>query len=132
MMVADSDVLIDFLRGREPVASRIALELRHGALRTTVISRFELLAGARGKRGEDAVFELLEAIPALPLTVTAADLAAASYRTLVSSGNQVPMADCLIAGIVLDGGHTLLTRNRKHFDRFSDLRLGRLEIEQDR
>ena len=27
MMVADSDVLIDFLEGRAPAASRIALEL---------------------------------------------------------------------------------------------------------
>jgi len=127
MMVADSDVLIDFLRGSDPVAGRIALELRHRALRTTVITRFELLAGARGKRGEQAVYELLEAIPALPLTVAAADVAAASYRRLVAEGAQIPMADCLIAGIVLDGGHTLLTRNRKHFDRFPDLRLGRLE-----
>ena len=46
MMVADSDVLIDFLEGRAPAANRIALELDRGQLRTTVITRFELLAGA--------------------------------------------------------------------------------------
>lgn len=45
MMVADSDVLIDFLEGRAPAANRIALELDRGQLRTTVITRFELPAG---------------------------------------------------------------------------------------
>ena len=47
MMVADTDVLIDFREGRSPAAERIALELDRGQLRTTVITRFELLAGQR-------------------------------------------------------------------------------------
>lgn len=47
MTVADTDVLIDFLEGRSPAAERIALELDRGQPRTTVISRFELLAGAK-------------------------------------------------------------------------------------
>ena len=47
MIVADSDVLIDFLEGRAPAASRVALELDRGHLRTTVITRFELLRGRR-------------------------------------------------------------------------------------
>ena len=37
MMVADTDVLIDFLQGAEPAARRIALELEHQGLATTVI-----------------------------------------------------------------------------------------------
>jgi predicted nucleic acid-binding protein len=50
MMVADTDVLIDFLAGHEPGAGRVALELEHEELATTVISRFELLAGVRHAR----------------------------------------------------------------------------------
>ena len=38
MMVADTDVLIDFLDGRAPAAARIALEIDRGLLRTTVIT----------------------------------------------------------------------------------------------
>lgn len=45
MIVADTDVLIDFLANRDPAASRIALELKSGRLSTTAVSRFELLAG---------------------------------------------------------------------------------------
>ena len=39
MMIADTDVLIDFLRNREPFASRVSEEIEAGALRTTAISR---------------------------------------------------------------------------------------------
>ena len=76
MMVADSDVLIDFLEGRAPAANRVALELDRGQLRTTVITRFELLAGARTARQLKHVGELLAALPCLPLDEPAADAAA--------------------------------------------------------
>jgi predicted nucleic acid-binding protein len=33
------------------------------------------------------------------------------------------MADSLIAGIVISNGGTLLTRNRRHFERIPDIRL---------
>jgi len=41
VIVADTDVLIDFLGGHEPAAARVALELEQGALHTTAITRFE-------------------------------------------------------------------------------------------
>lgn len=46
MIIADSDVLIDALHGKEPSASRIAHEIRQGTLATTSITSFELLSGA--------------------------------------------------------------------------------------
>ena len=42
MTLADTDVLIDFLAGREPAAERVARELESGNLWTTVITRFEM------------------------------------------------------------------------------------------
>jgi predicted nucleic acid-binding protein len=122
MKVADTDVLIDFLRGAEPAASRVAeaIEAR-AALAITTITRFELLAGARGKRQRAAVEALLAALPALPLDTTAADRAAGVRRELESRGDGIGMADSLIAGIVLTHGAQLLTRNRRHFERVPDL-----------
>jgi predicted nucleic acid-binding protein len=75
---AAADVLIDFLNGREPSASRIALELEHGTLATTPVSRFELLVGANGAGQQKLVRALLDAVPALPLDVEGANRAAAS------------------------------------------------------
>ncbi len=121
MMIADTDVLIDFLGGAEPFASRIALELEHDALRTTAISRFELLSGARSTREVKLVRDLLAAIPALPLDAAAADRAAEARSALERAGSPIGMGDSLIAGIVLANDGILITRNRKHFDRVPGL-----------
>jgi tRNA(fMet)-specific endonuclease VapC len=126
MMVADTGVLIDFLDGRAPVAARIALELQHGQLRTTVITRFELLGGARTARQQEVVGTLLGALPCLPLDEPAADRAAEIRRALEGDGAGIGMADSLIAGIVVTHRGVLLTRNRRHFARVPGLALGRL------
>ncbi len=67
MTVADSDVLIDYLAGLAELAGIVAAELEMGTLRTTVVNRFELLAGARTPLQQDAVRQLLAAVPALSL-----------------------------------------------------------------
>jgi tRNA(fMet)-specific endonuclease VapC len=122
MMVADTDVLIDYLRG-SPQADRVAVDLVRG-LATTVVSRFELLAGARSERQQRAVETLLAALTTLDLDSAAAGRAAAIRRDLAARGAEIGMADCLIAGICLERGAILLTRNRKHFDRVEGLALG--------
>ena len=122
MKVADTDVLIDFLAGVEPVASRVAEEVGKG-LATTAVSRFELRAGARSARQEQAVTVLLEALAVLPLDSSSADRAVAVRRKLEKGGIGIGMADSLIAGIALAHGATLLTRNRRHFERVEGLKL---------
>jgi predicted nucleic acid-binding protein len=126
MIVADTDVLIDFLAGRDPGAELVTAELNRGDLRTTSVTRFELLAGARTTRQENTIRELLAAVPALALDEEAADRAAEIQRGLQSSGESIGMADSLIAGIVLSHGATLLTRNRRHFARVTGLRMAEL------
>jgi tRNA(fMet)-specific endonuclease VapC len=129
MMIADTDVLIDFLADKSPVADRIALELDHAALQTTVVTRFELLAGARTVRQEKMIAELLAALPTLPLDAAAADRAAAVRRSLERKGQGIGMGDSLIAGIVLVHRGILLTRNREHFERVPELTLGTLSLD---
>ena len=123
MTVADTDVLIDFLAGAEPAAEWVASELERGSLLTTVITRFELLSGARNPRQENSIRQLLAAVPALELGDEAADKAAEVRRSLDRSGASIGMADSLIAGIVLVHSAVLLTRNRRHFESVPELRL---------
>lgn len=123
MIIADTDVLIDFLHGKEPAAARIDRELAGGQLRTTAVSRFELLAGARSARQRKLIAELLAAIPALPLDTAAADAAADVRRRLEATGQGIGMGDSLIAGIALASRAILLTRNVKHFERVAGLTL---------
>ena len=128
MFIADTDVLIDYLFGKGPAAERVYLELERGDLRTTVITRFELLCGARSDRQRKFAEELLEALPTLVLDRAAADTAAEIRQTLESRGEDIGMADCLIAGIVLRHEGILLTRNKKHFERVEGLHLATLDI----
>jgi len=121
MIVADTDVLIDFLEGRQPGAQAVAAALAAGQLQTTAISCFELLSGARQVRQRNSVQMLLDSIPALALDRAAAQKAAETRLELERRGNSIGMADSLIAGIVLLHGAKLLTRNRRHFERVPSL-----------
>jgi tRNA(fMet)-specific endonuclease VapC len=120
--IADTDVLIDFLAGKGE-ADAVEELLRRGALRTTVITRFELLSGAKSAKQLARLVQLLGAVPSLGLDDAAADAASEIRRSLERTGNAIGMADSLIAGIVASNGGTLMTRNRRHFERVPGIRL---------
>ena len=105
----------------------ITVRSTEGALHTTAVTRFEMLSGARTKRQRAAVSKLLAAVPALPVDEAAADAAAEVRRALDSRGEGIGMADSLIAGTVIRHGGTLLTCNRRHFDRVEGLPLAKLD-----
>ncbi|HKK27510.1 MAG TPA: type II toxin-antitoxin system VapC family toxin [Gemmatimonadota bacterium] len=126
MIVVDSDVLIDALRGRPDAARRLDLELQTGALATTSVSAFELRSGVRSGEAAGKVETLLAALTVLPFDEEAAEKAADVRRTLESEGEGIGMADYMIAGICLTRSGLLLTRNREHFGRVPGLSLGTL------
>lgn len=121
LTVADTDVLIDALRGREPSANRVGAGLRDGTLATTAVNAFELLSGARTVQEQEAVAAILGAMSILPFDAAAGERAAGCRRDLEASGRTIGMGDLLIAGICLDRAAVLLTRNRSHFDRVAGL-----------
>jgi len=126
MIIADSDVLIDALRGREPALARVAAGLRDGSLATTTVNSFELRSGARTPAELEKVEALLAALSILPFDEPASHAAGASRRSVDARGQAIGMGDFLIAGICISRGAALLTRNRKHFARIPDLVLARL------
>ena len=109
------------LRGREPATSRLVAGLRDGTLATTAVSAFELLSGARTAHEVDAIETLLAALPIVPFDERASRAAGASRRALEIAGRTIGLGDSLIAGICLSRGASLLTRNRKHFERIPGL-----------
>ncbi len=123
MIVADTDVLIDYLRGHNPIASRVELELQSRGFCTTAVTAFELWAGAKTPRQTSAVELLLQAMTILPLEEDGARKAAEIRRTLLSRGADIGMADSLIAGLCISVGGMLLTRNRRYFERIDNLKL---------
>lgn len=123
MIVADSDVLIDYLRGRGDFARRVELELQSRWFATTAITAFELRSGARTPRQKNAVDTLLDAMSVLPFGIEEARIAAEIRLDVESRGQPIGMADYMIAAVCIATDSVLLTRNRKHFERVKDLKL---------
>jgi tRNA(fMet)-specific endonuclease VapC len=122
MILADSDVLIDFLRGRG-AAPRIAVELESRSFGTTAITAFEIRSGARTARQRNAVDTLLDAMTILAFGPEEARVAAEVRLQVESQGQPIGMADYMIAAICIANDGVLLTRNLKHFERVKGLRL---------
>ena len=125
-VIADTDVLIDALHGREAVAAVVARGITDGTLATTVLSLYELEVGAAAEAERAKIHALLGSMPVLALDPAAARLGAAVERELRGRGFRIGTADALIAGLCLAEGLALLTRNRRHFERVPGLVLAPL------
>jgi tRNA(fMet)-specific endonuclease VapC len=123
LILADTDVLIDYLMETQPVARQILAYRESDNLETSAVTCYELLSGAREGKCGDAVRRLLAATPIISLDANAATRAAAVRQQLEHEGYSIGMADSLIAGIALANDLPLMTRNRKHFEAVKDLRL---------
>lgn len=122
----DTDVLIDFLRGKRKIVEAIkTLEEKHELL-TTSINIFELYYGAyRTGRGGNvkAVDELAERLEILKLTEQSAKISGEILAELESDGGAIEFRDILIAGIAIENDATLFTGNKRHFQRVKGLKL---------
>lgn len=119
-VIADSDILIDYLRGHGDKQKLMEL-IASGKFATTAITYFELTSGAVSKSQINKTKELLDLLEIYALDKDSAAIAGKLYRELASSGQSLPMADCLIAGICLRNKTSLCTRNVKHFKRIKEL-----------
>jgi tRNA(fMet)-specific endonuclease VapC len=123
LIIADTDVLIDYLAGVPAIKNELMRYIDSDRLWTTAVSCFELLSGAEeGNRG-NSVRLLVDSLSVLPLDRAAAQRAANVRRHLDRAGQAIGMADSLIAGIALLHDLPLFTRNRGHFSRVPGLML---------
>jgi predicted nucleic acid-binding protein len=108
-VLVDTDVFIDHLRG--------AVELKPGRnrLHYSVITRAELFAG---NSATDLVSQLLGPFRELTVDRSVAERAGRVVREF-----QLRMPDALIAATALENRLTLMTRNRKDFDKVRGLRI---------
>jgi len=87
----------------------------------TAVTRFELLAGARSGGEAQRLRTFLEPLPVLAFDRDAADRASSVGSQLREKGLSLATADLAIAGICMELDASLLTRNRRHFERIEGL-----------
>ncbi len=120
--VVDSDVLIDYLRGAGPGRDLIRTLTQGIGYRVTAVTAFELALGSSYRENPRPVHALLAA-PLLTLTRRAGLRSGALLGELRRSGAAINIRDAMQAGICLETGATLVTRNVSHFERVSGLLL---------
>ena len=119
-MVADTDVLVDFLQG---VGSHVKVRglLRAGRLATTAVTVFEVWRGLETDDTRELARRALRGVRVYVLSDAAARRAADVERKLRTT--PIGERDALIAGICLAIGRPLLTANTRHFRRVPGLEL---------
>ena len=111
------------MRGNQQVIERRAAIVDEVA--TTWITACELSYGAEKSRYRETnaplVTAFLATLPVLGLNLAAAEHFGRTKSQLESAGLRIADADLLIAAITLAHGGTLITGNRRHYDRITGL-----------
>jgi len=121
-VVADTDLVIDFLRGKGAGASLIRGWLENQQLRLTAVTAFELRLGASFMANAAPIRALLHK-RTVGLDAAAGILAGEVFADLQRRGQGIGVKDCLQAGICRRYDLPLATRNIGHFERVAGLRL---------
>ncbi|MBI5553290.1 MAG: PIN domain-containing protein [Candidatus Diapherotrites archaeon] len=130
MVILDSTILIDLLRGKDPAKRKLAeLESQGALFYTTQVNVFELVQGIflNSSRIEEelaALNMLLQRVSLLDVTFIAAYTAGQVSGVLGKKGISVQMGDLLIAGTAL-ANHVpvIVTRNGKDFARIPGIKV---------
>jgi predicted nucleic acid-binding protein len=114
LVVLDSTVLIDYLRGRPAVARVNALQRTGDVPATTALNVEELVRGLRPVEQERAD-RLLAGLRVLEIGEVEGRLAGSWRRGFAAGGVTLSQADCLIAAAALSAGARLATGNPRDF-----------------
>ena len=124
--LVDSDWVADYLKGRAPIVQQLD-RLAPDGLAISLITFGEIYEGiyyGRDPRGHEAGFRsLLRVIDVLALNRAILRRFARIRGQLRRQGQLIGDLDILIAATALEHDLTLLTRNRRHFDRIPELKL---------
>ena len=118
--LVDTDVLIDVSRNNE--AAIDFLDQLDDSWSMSIITALELIVGARNKNEVTQIDQLIAAYSAIPLT---AEIGNSSYGLLrqFAKSHGLRVFDSLISATALAENLTLVTKNKKHFQMISTLKL---------
>jgi predicted nucleic acid-binding protein len=121
MIVVDTSVLIDHLRGDERARTALSEALRdRERLHGSVMTKVEILAGMRDEE-EERTRRLLNLLDWVSVTDPIAERAGELAGVYLHSHPGVDPIDYVIAATTEQLGAELWTRNSRHFPMFADL-----------
>lgn len=122
----DTDWAIDYLN-RIPRTVRRVDELRPEGISISIVTVAELYEGALNSnepaRNENLMTEFLDQYPIIGLDVPICRIFGVERARLRAMGTPIQDLDLLIGATALHHDLTLLSNNRRHFERLSGLRI---------
>lgn len=111
-VLVDTDILIDFLRGREKARTFLSALLEDSAIYCSVITVAEIFAGMK-EHERDKTVALIESLNILDVTREIAEKAGQYKRD--ENRQSLELDDCFIAATAFVNGAVLATGNGKHY-----------------
>jgi predicted nucleic acid-binding protein len=115
VILADTSVWVDHLRGRRTKAAGRLADLFDGGLATTDVVVMEILAGARDGAHLTTLRRLLQRCEHLPVLPADYEAASAIWRTCRRGGDTPrSLLDCLVAAVAIRRGVAVLHSDRDY------------------
>jgi len=118
-ILLDTDVLVDYLRGREEAVSYVKAHTEQVLIPSIVVA--ELYAGVQDEEELERLDDFISLFPIIPLTEEVARAAGAHKRAYYRS-HGVGLADAVIAATAEAHGADLKTLNIKHYPMLKGLK----------
>jgi hypothetical protein len=119
-IVADTSILVDYLRGHEPARIAVRRGLYGDAVVASVVSKIEVLAGMRPDE-EARTYRLFGQLEWADVDDEVAERAGRLAARYAPTHRSVELADFVVAATAELLRATLWTLNRRHFPMFADL-----------
>lgn len=118
-ILVDTDVLIDYLRGRREAVALIASTKQSILISSLAVA--ELYAGVRGEEEEQTIEGFLDTLTVVPVSAAVAK-AAGLYRKQYLKSHGIGLADAVMAATARQEGAALITLNVKHYPMMAGLK----------
>src|SRR3989344_509256 len=127
MVCLETTFLVDFFRGNKNAIEKYTeIKESNESIRVAVPSITEIISGAslniKNEEKEKAI-EFFSNLEIVELNKESAILAGEIEAGLILSGETIGIIDIMIGAICLSNNETLLTRNKKHFEKIKNLEI---------
>ena len=128
MYCLDTDIIVEYLRGNKKIADRLTTLYNHGiGLFTTFVNLCELYRGvylSKNKNNEEAdINVLLYTVKPLEMDQRSCIFFGKEWNRLQKEGKPTQILDLMIASVATVNNLTVATRNKRHYENISGLRV---------
>lgn len=125
MIMLDTNIIVAYLNGKEPVASKVIDNIGKISLNTLVVAELDYGAKASQQSSRNLVVltRFFELVRILPFDLACARMTGTIKSQLRKIGRPTGEVDAMIAAVAIVHKAELITGNTRHFEHIEGLKL---------